>query len=285
MMRRWILLVLVLLAALPVRAQEATPDAADTLTQAAEAARDAANQGAGALSVVNNAANAVNTTNLLLSLMVGALAVAGIMVGLLAILGAQAIYKTLRDMQTDVGRARGEIGDMLLGLRENTEHMRAQSNRAVQALSMMQLGEQQLERGNLNGALQLYLGAYELDPDNHATNYFLGELYLQSGQIDQGIAHLRDALAADYTHAAAEAALGRALFLQAGRAPTVDEQDLLYVQAEGRFLRALEIDPTALDISGRPIQAALADLYIQQGRMEKARQHVEEARRIAPGSV
>jgi tetratricopeptide (TPR) repeat protein len=280
---RWILLALILLAALPARAQEATD--ADTLQQAADAARDAANQGEGALNVVNNAANAVDTTNLLLSLMVGALAVAGIMVGLLAVLGAQAIYKTLRDMQADVGRARGEIGDMLLGLRENADQMRAQSNRAVQALSLMQLGEQQLERGNLNGALQLYLGAYELDPHNHATNYFLGELYLQSGQIDQGIAHLRSALAADYTHAAAEAALGRALFLQAGRAATIDEQDLLYVQAEERFLRALEIDSTALDISGRPIQAALADLYIQQGRMEKARQHVEEARRIAPGSV
>jgi hypothetical protein len=283
MMRRLLLLMLLLLTFVPARAQEATD--ADTLTQAAEAAQDAANQGAGALSVVNNAANAVNTTNLLLSLMVGALAVAGVMVGLLAILGAQAIYRTLREMQADVGRARGEIGDMLRGLRENADHMRAQSNRAVQALSLMQLGEQQLERGNLNGALQLYLGAYELDPDNHATNYFLGELYLQSGEIEQGIVHLQAALSADYTHAAAEAALGRALFLQASRAATVDEQDLLYVQAEERFLRALEIDPTALDISGCPIQAALADLYIQQGRLEKARQHVEEARRITPGSV
>src|SRR5450631_1793478 len=44
---------------------------------------------------------------------------------------------------------------------------------AIRALSLLQLGEQQLEAKNIKSALRTYQDAYVLDPDNSATNYFL----------------------------------------------------------------------------------------------------------------
>src|SRR6478672_5188007 len=102
----------------------------------------------------------------------------------------------------------------------------------------MQLGEQQLDRGNHKGALQLYEQAHQLDPDNQATSYFLGELYVEENQIEKGIQFLQQALTSAY--APAEAAIGRALVMKAAQTKDIDEQDILYAQAEKRFLKALQ---------------------------------------------
>src|SRR5215813_11470488 len=87
---------------------------------------------------------------------------------------------------------------------------RAQSDHetllAIRALSLLQLGEQQLEAKNSQSALRTYQEAYALDPDNPATNYFLGYLYTENRQIEKGIEHLKRALTQNEQYPPAEAA-------------------------------------------------------------------------------
>jgi len=268
----------------PVAAQDPTPTSSENdqaiLKQAHEVAVEARSLGNNAVSAVTNADNAVNTTNLLLQIVVGALAIGGILVVLIGILGFRALFNTLREMRTDLETTRRELDAMLTGVKTNASQVREQSARAVEALAYMQLGEQQLDRGNHQGALQLYEQAYQRDPENQATCYFLGELYIENNQLDKGVVYLEKALKSAY--APAEAAIGRALVLRAGQTNVTYEQDILYAQAEKRFLRALQIDPTALDMRGKPVQSALADLYQLQGRLNKAQEHRETARKITP---
>ena len=284
-----LLFILILCAVMlvPVAAQPPTPASQtsdeETLKQAAQVAADALDQGKNAQSVVSNADNAVNTTNNLLGIVVGALAIGGILLVLIGILGFRALFSTLREMRGDLEKTRRELDEMLTGVRDNAKSVRVQADQAVQALAYMQLGEQQLDRGNHKGALQLYEQAHQLDPTNQATSYFLGELYVENQQIEKGIAYLEQALTSAY--APAEAAIGRALVMQAAQTKDSDEQDILYARAEKRFLKALQIDPTALDMHSKPVQSALADLYQLQGRLDKAQQHRETARKITPKSA
>jgi tetratricopeptide (TPR) repeat protein len=276
------ILLLCMVIVAPAAAQPTAPPPSDeeTMKQAAQVASDALDQGKNAESVVSNADNAVNTTNNLLGIVVGALGIGGILLVLIAILGFRALFNTLREMRGDLEKTRGELDEMLTGVRNNAKAVREQSDRAVQALAYMQLGEQQLDRGNHHGALQLYEQAYQLDPNNQATSYFLGELYVEENQIDKGMQFLEQALTSAY--APAEAAIGRALVMKAAQTKDIDEQDILYAQAEKRFLKALQIDPTGLDMHSKPVQSALADLYQLQGRVDKAQQHRETARKITP---
>jgi len=280
----FLFLVISMVMLYPAAAQQPapTPPAQDEeiLKQAGQTAAEALEQGKNAQSVVSNADNAVNTTNNLLQIVVGALAIGGILLVLIGILGFRALFSTLREMRGDLEKTRRELDEMLTGVRDNAKDVREQSDRAVQALAYMQLGEQQLDRGNHKGALQLYEQAHQLDSANQATSYFLGELYVENNQIEKGIEYLQKALTSAY--APAEAAIGRALVMQAAQTKDTYAQDILYAQAERRFLKALQIDPTALDMHSKPVQSALADLYQMQGRLDKAQEHRETARKITP---
>lgn len=156
------------------------------------------------------------------------------------------------------------------------------ANRAILGLAMMQLGEQQLERRNIKSAIQCYQKAFFLDPENRATNYFLGELYIQDKQLERAIDHLKQAIGHDFDYAPAEAALGLAYRLKGDQTTDLDQRDLLYGQAEESLLRALQVEPTALDIYGEPVQSGLGALYKRQGLVEQAILRYEEAHKIAP---
>ncbi len=156
------------------------------------------------------------------------------------------------------------------------------ADRAILGLAMMQLGEQQIERRNIKSAIQCYQKAADLDPENGATHYFLGELYIQDKKLERAIDHLNRAIGSDFDYAPAEAALGLAYRLQGDQAADANQRNVLYKQAEESLLRALQVDPTALDIHGEPVQAGLGALYKRQGQVDQAIQHYEEARKITP---
>ncbi len=251
----------------------------DTVKQSLE---DSVSNARNANSVVTNADNAVGTSNLLLRIASGSLAIGGLLVLFIAILGFQAGLRTLRETRLDLARARAHLAQMRAELKENREQITVQSAGAIRALALTQLGQQQFQRHNITGAIQMFNKAFDLDPNNRATNYFLGELYVQDRQLDKGIEHLQRVLAQDGEYAPAEAALGQALRLQGDQADDPREQAILYVQSEERLLHALQIDPTALNIHGQPVQALLGGLYKRQGRLDQAIYHYEEARKIAP---
>ena len=258
------------------------PSADDVLkeAQAAKANADAANQQANA--VVNNANNAVNTVNLLLNFIQAASLFGGVLASVFAILGARIGSRTLNDYRQELKQAQADLETMHSGLNHETEQVRLQADRAIRALALMQLGEQQLTRHNDRGALQMYEQAHKLDPDNGAVSYFLGELYVKTRQLDKGIEYLQRSLASDADYAPAEAALGLALRMQADRTQDPTERSITYAKSEERLLRALKIDPTALDINGEPVQAGLGALYKRQGRLDQAITAYEEAHQSAP---
>ncbi len=290
-----VLLMLVVSAARTFAQAESTPPpdappapvsdsqmAEQILKTAQKASDEAKSANANANNVVNNANNAVNTVNLLLNFVQAASLFGGVLASVFAILGARVGSRTLSDYREELTKAYNELKEFRSGLNTETEQARIQADKAIRALALMQLGEQQLERRNIKGALQLYKQAFDLDPDNRAANYFLGELYVQDKQLDKGIEHLQRSLAADYDYAPAEAALGYALRLQADRANDPLKRDEGYAKAEGCFLKALQVDPMALDIHGESIQAVLGGLYKRQGRIDKAIYRYEEARKVTP---
>ncbi len=93
---------------------------------------------------------------------------------------------------------------------------------------------------------------------------------------------LKKAIGPDFDYAPAEAALGLAYRLQGDQATDPRQRELLYSQAKTSLLQALQIDPTALDIHGEPVQAGLGALYKREGQVAQAIQYYEEARKITP---
>jgi len=273
------------LAWLPAAAQEptGTPGPAPTAPSAPSASPDdilaAANK---ASADANQAVNLVNS-------MLSFIQVAGVIGTILAALSAAAFgytgLRTISEYRGELNKARAELDEMRARLEAETAEVRGQGNRAIRALSLMQLGEQQLESRNIKAALRVYREAYDLDPENRAINYFLGELYIQDRDIEKGIHHLELALSGGEDYAPAEAALAYALRLQGDRAKDPNERNLRYSEAENRFLKALKSDPAVRDINGESVYGVLGGLYKRQNRIADAIRCYEEAARITPQST
>jgi tetratricopeptide (TPR) repeat protein len=163
---------------------------------------------------------------------------------------------------------------------------RAQSDHetllAIRALSLLQLGEEQLKARNIQSALRTYQEAYELDPNNPATNYYLGCLYTENRQIEKGIEHLKRALTQNEQFPPAEAELAYALRLQADKMTDPAEKQLRYTESEQMFLRALSQDPAVRDINGESFQAVLGGLYKRLNRMDEAIEAYKAAELVTP---
>ncbi len=273
-----VLVAILMVMPLPTAAQGPTavpttvPTVAAAPTLDPQAILDAANKAS------EDADRAANAVNLILSF----IQVAGLIGGLLAALFAAAGFRTITEYRSELTKARAELDEMRAQLRADTEAVRSQGDRAIRALALMQLGEQQLETKNNKAALRIYKEAYDLDPNNRATNYFLGELYVQERDLENGIEHLQRALASGADYAPAEAALAYALRLQGDEAQDVSERNQLYAEAEARFLKALRADPAVRDINGESVFAVLGGLYKRQGRLEDAIRCYQQAEKVTP---
>jgi tetratricopeptide (TPR) repeat protein len=258
-----------------------TPD--EILNSAYRTAWDAAASSANTKTFVGNIADSVSSVSWLLGIIRGAATIGGILLILIGILAARAGWLTIVELRNELRKARDDLNTMRTGLHTQSETVRTQANKAIQAISLMQLGEQQVERRNLKGALEMYKQASELDPSNRAAHYFLGELLIQDRQLDKGIAHLQSALSNGHDYAPAEAALGYALRLQGQKASNPDRRDELFAQAEFRMLKALQIDPTVVDVNGESINAVLGGMYKRQDRIQQAIYRYQEALKVTPG--
>lgn len=218
--------------------------------------------------------------------MLNFLEVAGVIGGGLLALAATAFtlagVRTISEYRSELTKARTELDEMRAQLQRETEEVRGQGDRAIRALALMQLGEQQLEAKNARSALKIYQEAYELDPTNRAINYFLGELYVQEKNLESGIEHLQHALEGDVDYPPAEAALAYALRLRGEQAKDVNERNRQYAEAEALFLKALRSDPAVRDINGESVYGVLGGMYKRQGRIDDAIRCYEAAERVTP---
>src|SRR5258708_22911678 len=176
--------------AFPLRARaEGTP--APTVTIAPTDASAPARSPQDILDEANRAANyadrAVNTVNVMLAFV----QVAALIIGPAIAFTTAAGVRTIRDYNGELEKSRGELSKMRSQLQEQADELRLQAGNAIRALTLLQLGEQQLESKNMQSAIRTYLEAYSLDPNNRATNYFLGYIYTHERDVDKGIEHLQ----------------------------------------------------------------------------------------------
>jgi tetratricopeptide (TPR) repeat protein len=184
-----------------------------------------------------------------------------------------------------MAEARSRAEAELAGLAGQVAQIREASTRATRALALMQLGEQQLELDNRKGARQLYENALEIDPDNPAINYFLGELLIHERELDRGMQLLERAQQlAEKPYAPVEAAIAYGLRLQGERATDEADRDLLYARAVKQFQHALAIDRNVLNLLRESFHGSLAGLYKRQKKYDLAIQSYERAHEVTPQS-
>jgi tetratricopeptide (TPR) repeat protein len=235
-----------------------------------------------------NAKSAVDSANTILTLIQSFGVMLGGLIAVAGILGTLVGIRTLTDFNETRERFRTEMEQALERLQgferrveEDTAAMRKQGDQAIRALTLLQLGKQQMDSNNLDAARNALEQAYQYDPNNRAVNYFLGELYIQLELLDKGLEHLRLAgaeLPADERgFPAAKAAYAYAFRRKGDIEPDGEIRRDFYYRSEGLFREALRNNPKLLDIEGESFYGALGGLYRRQGRYQDAIECYEQA--------
>lgn len=252
----------------------------------------------------DDANQAVNLVNSMLAFIQSA----GFVVTVLVAVGGFALtaagVRTILEYRTELSKARVELNSMSDSLRLQSEQaqglleraktqnedgmrqVRLQGERAIRALSLLQFGEQQMDNRNFKAALETFQEAYQYDPNNWATNTFLGELYVQERKLDQALEHLRRAKndKGDY-YPRAEATIGLALRFQADKEQDANAKNKILAEAEQHLIAALVRDPNMLDINGEAYYVALGSMYRRQGRTDDALRCYLGAEKVTPESA
>ncbi len=241
------------------------------------------------------AGNAQNTVDFVLSFF----EVAGLVITLLVSVATIAGVRTISEYRSELNKAREELNAMRQELKADTDRantvfrdIEARINESIAAIKqrgedtirtveLLQLGEQQMESRNWRAALRTFEQALKFDPQNRATNYFLGELYIQQRDLERGLKHLQTS-GTDFPPA--EAAMAYALRLIGDQQKDVNERNRYYAQAEQHFINALNNDPQVRDIGGESFYGVLGGLYRRQGRIADAIRCYREAERLTPQS-
>lgn len=241
------------------------------------------------------AGNAQNTVDFVL----GFFEVAGVVITLLLGVATIAGVRTLAEYRSELNKARIELNAMRQELKADTEKastifrdiearinesiaaIKQRGEDTIRAVELLQLGEQQMESRNWRAALRTFEQALKYDSQNRATNYFLGELYIQQRDLDRGLKHLRTS-GTDFPPA--EAAMAYALRLLGDQQKDLNERNRYYAEAEQHFINALNNDPQVRDIGGESFYGVLGGLYRRQGRISDAIRCYREAEKLTPQS-
>ncbi|MGD0816234.1 MAG: tetratricopeptide repeat protein [Verrucomicrobiota bacterium] len=114
----------------------------------------------------------------------------------------------------------------------------------------------------------LWTHAASCTTDNYVAHFKLGSLFLQSGQLDEAIAHFQSALQFRPDYAQAHNNIGAAL-LQEGK---VDEAIL-------HFQKALQLSPAYGQAENN-----LASAFLQKGKFDEAIAHLQRALQLEPAN-
>jgi tetratricopeptide (TPR) repeat protein len=195
----------------------------------------------------------------------------------------------VENTQKETERLRSEVGLNLAELRLSRDELNADLKRVDDHISnvykaggLSQLGQRQIALGNYPSAVSVFRSVCDLDPENPIYQYFLGDLLMRQGHIEQGIQHLRVARQDNYKYPSADASYAYALRLRGDQEPNEIQRERLYYESGQIFLGVYEIDAQLVDISGESVFGALAGLFRRQGRYEDALRWYEHCRRVTP---
>ncbi len=177
-----------------------------------------------------------------------------------------------------------QVTQSLRELEQSVAKQRDESANAIRALALLPVGERQYRVKDIEGSLDTYKRALELDDNNATIHYRLGYVYTQSGKLQEGQAHLTRSLAIDPNFIPAMAALGYCRRRLAEKLPAGPERDSQFEEAESMLLKALSSSPRAVDEDGESWWGVLGGLYRRRGSTEQAIKAYENAAATTPYS-
>lgn len=298
------LLVLLFLAAAPTFAQDAPPavtpppdvaQLAALATQAAqenEAAKEAFDRAINILGIFEGVGLVVSVMSILGTI----LAVAAGVIGFRGLSEARAeveqsrqkieheLAEARRQFETDIRQGREDLENVRRRLEQSVQQQRDSVAQTNVAMSFTALGERQYRSKDFSGAIDTYLRALELDPNNLITHYRLGYVYTQSGQLDQAEPHLARALELEPNFPPALAALGYVYRRMGEKMPPGMEREKKINQAEKLLLDALDIAPKLVDEDSESWWGSLGGLYRRRDQIDSAISAYERAAEVTPQS-
>ncbi len=194
------------------------------------------------------------------------------------------VRETAAIKKNESSQIQNAVTQSLRSLEESVAKQRDDSVNAIRALAMLPVGERQYRVKDIEGALDTYKRALEMDDNNATIHYRLGYVYTQSGKLHEGQAHLTRALAIDSDFIPAVAAMGYCLRRLAEKLPAGPERDKQFDEAEGMLLKALSSSPRAVDEDGESWWGILGGLYRRKGSVEQAIKAYENAAGTTPYS-
>ncbi len=305
-MRNFICLILLfVLLAVPVAAQDETQEASPatgTVTEAdavlATAQALVATTEARMNSIEESAVRVDNGVNMAFNLL-GLFEAIGFLVTVAAGVAALVGIPRFISAQNELQEARKRFDEEIDASRKRLEHEAAENEQQLSALraelkqstrnetlalSFLPLGESQYKSGDFKGALSMYGRALELDGNNPIIRYRMGYVYTQSGQLEEAEKNLKLALDIEKDFAPALAVLGYTYRRMAERMDEGVERDLLNNQAEQQLLRALALSPRLVDDDGESWWGSLGGLYRRRGQVDQAIYAYTKAGEVMPNS-
>lgn len=166
--------------------------------------------------------------------------------------------------------------------RELEASLRADWEKSHLALSLLPLAERQYQSGNVDGALDTYQRANELDPINPVPHYYVGYILTQKNKLIDAEISLRRALNLDDKFLHAQAALGYTLRRIGDSEQDVASRRKIYREAEKLLKMALAANEQLVDADGESWNGSLAGLYKRSGDVEQAKHYYERAAAVTP---
>ena len=177
----------------------------------------------------------------------------------------------------------------------------ANSSKDSSSVDLNQQANKQMESGDLAGAIQLYLKALSLTPDDEDLHYNLGIAYVKAGDLDKAEQQYREALRLLPDYAEVHNNLGN-LLLRLGRINEAEEQFNAAIgimpefaaahnnlgivrQRQKRLADATACFKTAVKCDTNYFEAHfnLASVYIIEHQQDNALAELHETLRINPG--
>ncbi len=257
----------------------------DRAEEAVIIAEDAAEDAENAIGYANDLFGLFEAMSGAVALVVPFLAIAATVFGLQRLNSAENELKESRDrFEKDIEERSAELDRLREALEESLQTSKTEAGNAALALSLLPLGEKQYKAQDYQGAIDTYLRALELDPDNLITHYRIGYVYTQSGELEEAEKHLSQSLEIDKTFAPALAARGYVYRRIAEKMDKGIDRDALLNQAEENFLRALKQSPKLVDEDGESWWGALGGLYRRRGQINEAINAYEQGAKVTPHS-
>jgi len=306
---------LMALLVMPVQAQDGEPDVPDDdvpaelieqmeqLTgqaeQAAERAESAAVEAAASAAstdgVVEEAREALGLALDMFGLFEAMSGLVTIILPVLAAVGGYIGFRRLNNAEEELREARERFEENLNQRSQELDNLRAElerattvqrehASRASLALSLLPVGDRQYRAQDYQGALDTFHRALQLDEENPATHYRLGYVYTQSGELELAKKHLTRSLELDPEFASSQAALGYVYRRMGDKMEPGLERDIIYNQAEEKFLEALRRIPKLMDEDGESWWGSLGGLYRRRGQVDQAIRAYQQCGTVTPHS-